>query len=205
MLTRNKIEEMIRKSGALLEGHFELTSGFHSAKYFQCALLLQDPKRCALLAKELANKFRTAKGLSGGAALKVDVVIGPAMGGIVLAYETARQMGCRSIFSEWKDGRMILRRGFSITRGERVLVVEDVVTTGGSVKEVIMLAEAKGAEVIGVGAIVDRSQCEVNFGKIKFASLIRLEIQTFAARECLLCKKGIEFSKPGSRQEAIPL
>ena len=191
MLSRDEIEKMIKKSGALLEGHFELTSGLHSDKYLQCALILQDPERCEALCRELADKFK---------ATLVDVVIGPAMGGIIISYETARHLGCRSIFAERKDERMKLRRGFSIDRGEKVLVVEDVVTTGGSVKEVIFLAREKEAVVVGIGAIVDRSPEEVDFGDLQFKPLIRLDIKTFERDRCPLCKKDIELTKPGSRR-----
>ena len=196
MLFKDEIEEMIRESGALLDGHFELTSGLHSDKYLQCALLLQDPKRGGVLCRELADRFKD---------FEVDVVVGPAMGGIIVSYETARHLGCRSIFAERENGKMALRRGFALTRDERVLVVEDVVTTGGSVKEVISAAEEKGAIVVGVGAIVDRSSGGADFDGLQFKPLIRLDIKTFEREGCPLCKKGIKLTKPGSRKEKMLL
>ncbi len=192
MLSRDRIEKMIRKSRSLLEGHFELTSGLHSDKYLQCALLLQDPMRSEILCRELADRFKDSE---------IDVVVGPAMGGIIVSYETARCLGCRSVFTERKDEKMVLRRGFALARNERVLIVEDVVTTGGSVKEVISLVREKGAIVVGVGAIVDRLPREMNFGSLQFKPLIRLDIKTFEREECPLCKKGIKLIKPGSRKD----
>ena len=191
MLARDKIEEMIKGCGALLEGHFELTSGLHSERYLQCALLLADPQRCAVLCKEMAENFKDGE---------IDVVIGPALGGIVVSYETARHLGCRSLFAERKDGEMKLRRGFTLAAGERVLVVEDVVTTGGSVQEVIDLIRAQGAEVVGVGVIVDRSAGEVPFGDLDFKPLIRFAIKTYEKDVCPLCQQGSKLTKPGSRK-----
>ena len=192
MLSRDRIGKMIKESHALLEGHFELTSGLHSDKYLQCALLLQDPKRSEALCRELAYRFKD---------FEIDVVVGPAMGGIIVSYETARCLGCRSVFTERKDGKMVLRRGFALARNERVLIVEDVATTGGSVKEVISLVRGKEAIVIGVGAIVDRSPQGVDFDGLQFKPLVRLDIKTFERKRCPLCKKDIKLTKPGSRKE----
>ena len=147
-MDRSQIEAVFKKCGAFLQGHFLLTSGLHSPGYLQCALVCQDPAACAQLCEELAKRFRGAR---------VDAVIGPAMGGIVLAYELARALGARGFYTErGEDGKMTLRRGFALNRGERVVIVEDVMTTGGSAAELIEIAEAAGAEVVGVVALVDR-------------------------------------------------
>ena len=147
-MTEKEILALFEKSGAFLKGQFKLSSGLHSEGYLQCALVLQDPEAAAKLAKALAKKFSKDE---------IDAVIGPALGGITLAYEVARQLGARGIFAEREDGAMTLRRGFSIARGEKVLVVEDVITTGGSTKEVIELVKRSGGIVVGVGAIIARS------------------------------------------------
>jgi len=176
---------------AFHKGHFKLSSGLHSEYYLQCALVLADPKVAAKLCKGLANKFKGKK---------IDIVIGPAIGGITAAYEVARSLGARGIFSEREEGKMALRRGFRLNRGERVLVVEDVTTTGGSAKEVVEMAKSLGAKVIGVGAIVDRSSGKARFG-VPFKSLAKLNIKAYRAEKCPLCKNGIPIIKPGSRSK----
>ena len=138
-MNEKEVLGIFEKSGALLKGHFKLSSGLHSEKYLQCALVLQYPNMAERLSEALANNF---------SAEKIDVVIGPALGGVTLAYEVARAIGSRGLFTERQDGKMVLRRGFSITKGEKVLVVEDVVTTGGSTKEVIELVRSFGADVV---------------------------------------------------------
>ncbi len=180
-----------RESGALLEGHFLLSSGLHSPKYLQCAQVLQHP--------ELAEKLCVDLGRQLGQ-MEIDTVIGPAMGGIVVAYELARALGVRGIFSERnKDGQMELRRGFSVKSGERMLVCEDVVTTGRSSKEVIALLRSMGAEVVAVASLVDRtSGKDPEFG-VPFEALLKVEVPTYAADECPLCKQGQPLVKPGSR------
>lgn len=175
---------------AFHKGHFKLSSGLHSEYYLQCALVLADPKIAAKLCKELANKFKGKK---------IDVVIGPAIGGITAAYEVARSLGARGIFSEREEGKMALRRGFKLERGEKVLVIEDVTTTGGSAQEVVELAKSLGAKVVGVGAIIDRSGGKAKFGA-PFKSLAKLNIKTFQPRDCPLCKAGKPIIKPGSRK-----
>lgn len=182
-------EEMFKQSGSLLDGHFRLTSGRHSNQYFQCALLLQYPEFSEAFCGQLVQYFQKEM---------INTVIAPAVGGIVVAQETGRLLGVRSLFSERKDGIMTLRRGFSITAGERVLVVEDVVTTGGSVREVIELVRTAGAEVAGVGAIVDRSGGRVNFGVPFFAAHVQ-QVVTWSEEECPLCQKGVPVDAPGSR------
>lgn len=182
--------KIFRDCGAYHKGHFRLSSGLHSEYYLQCALVLADPKVAARLCGEAAKKFRGKK---------IDVVIGPAIGGITAAYEVARALGARGIFSEREDGKMTLRRGFKLDRGERVLIVEDVTTTGGSAKEVVKMTKALGAKVIGVGAIIDRSGGKAKFGA-PFKSLAKLNIKTYQPNKCPLCKEGIPIIKPGSRK-----
>ena len=179
----------LRRTGALLEGHIILTSGRHSGHYIQCALLLQHPAIAERLTAEIGDRFHQAR---------VATVAAPAVGGIVVAQGVARALGARAIFSERQEGRMTFRRGFSVDRGERVLVVEDVVTTGGSVGEVIDLVGALGAEVVGVGMIVDRSSREIDFG-VPTQSLLRLAVETWDPADCPLCRQGGAAVKPGSR------
>ena len=190
MLTREQAVEIFTKSKALLNGHFRLTSGKHSSQYMQCAQVLQYPEYAAQLCSDLAERF------SG---TKVDLVIGPALGGIVAAYEVGRAVGVRTIFTERENGVMALRRGFVIEPGERVLVVEDVVTTGGSVKEVINVVREKGGEVVGVGVLVDRSNGRIDFG-VRSEAVLQMEIKSYEPEECPLCKEGLPLVKPGSRQ-----
>jgi len=185
----DKIIKIFKKSGALLNGHFRLTSGLHSPSYFQCALVLQYPEYCQLLAGRIARHFQPEK---------VDVVISPAIGGIVVGQEVGRQLNVRTIFAERKGSLMRLRRGFCLKEEERVLVCEDVITTGGSVREVINLVREQGAKVAGVGFIVDRSNEQIDFGANQFA-VVRLEAETYIPDNCPLCKKGIPLDKPGSR------
>ena len=190
MLNQNEAISIFTISGALMEGHFKLTSGRHSNRYMQCAQVLQYPNYTEKLAAHLAEKF---------AADKIDVVIGPAMGGIIVAYEVARQLNVPGIFCERENGQMVLRRGFKLENGSRVLVVEDVVTTGGSVVEVMEIVRQAGAEVAGVGVLVDRSAGKVDFG-VRKEAVLTMDIQSWPAEECPLCKAGHgEAIKPGSR------
>ena len=188
-MNEKDVLKLFEQHGALLKGHFKLSSGLHSEKYLQCALVLQYPDITQKLSKELAGKF---------AKEKIDVVIGPALGGVTLAYEVARAIGSRGLFAERRDGKMALRRGFSISEGEKVLVVEDVVTTGGSTKEVIDLVKSFGADVVGVGSIIDRSSAKINFG-VPFEALSKISAETFGEKDCPLCKKIAPVTKPGSR------
>ncbi|GAB4330465.1 MAG: orotate phosphoribosyltransferase [Candidatus Abyssubacteria bacterium] len=189
-LTSKEVLELFEQKGALLTGHFQLTSGLHSEKYLQCALVLQYPDLAERMGAAIAYKFSSSK---------IDCVIGPAIGGIVLAHEVARALGVRAMFSEREAGSMTLRRGFNLKEGERTLVVEDVTTTGGSVKEVLALIGRMGARAVGVGAMMDRSGGEVEFG-VSFKPLARLRVSTFRAEECPLCKRGVPLYKPGSRR-----
>ncbi|MCO1601200.1 orotate phosphoribosyltransferase [Desulfosporosinus nitroreducens] len=189
-LTPDEYLDIFRKSEALLEGHFLLTSGKHSSQYMQCAQVLQYPDRAAILAEGLASQFRD---------MDVQTVIGPATGGILVAHEVAKALGVRSLFTERENGIMRLRRGFTISPGERVLVVEDVITTGGSVREVLTVVQEFGATALGVGVLVDRSGGKVDFG-LPQSSIIQLSIQAYEAQDCPLCAQGIPAIKPGSRK-----
>ena len=185
----NEILEIFEKSGALFEGHYQLTSGLHSPTYFQCAQVLQYPEYNQYLANKIVKHFESES---------IDVVISPAIGGIVVGQEVGRQLGVRTIFAERKDGQMQLRRGFQIDKDENILVCEDVVTTGGSVNEVIDLVKGIGAKVKGVGIIVDRSNGTVEFPVNHFA-LVKLKAETYLPESCPLCQKGLSIQKPGSR------
>ena len=184
-----EILQVYEESGALLKGHFLLTSGLHSDRYFEKFAVLQHPVYTERLCKEIARRFE-ADG--------VEVVIGPAVGGILLAHEVAKALGTRAHFTEREGGRMLLRRGFSVAEGERVLVVEDVVTTGGSVREVIECIEAAGGRVVGVGVLLDRSAAGAGFG-VKTEALLRMPVAAYRPDECPLCKQGVPFTSRGSR------
>ena len=188
-MTENELLDIFRKSSALLEGHFILSSGLHSDRYVQCALVLQHPKLAEQLCSELAGKLRH---------LGVSVVAAPALGGVLVAHEVARALGTRAIFTERQDGAMTLRRGFSLEPNEPTLVVEDVITTGLSTRETIQCLEQAGAKVVGAGSLIDRSggTAELDLPKV---SLINLKIQNYTPAECPLCKAGIPAVKPGSR------
>lgn len=191
MLTEERVLEIFRAAEVLLEGHFQLTSGRHSNRYLQCARVFQYPDYAEELCRALGAAFVREK---------PEVCIGPALGGVVIAYETARALHARGLFAERdKDGAMALRRGFVIKPGERVLVLEDVVTTGGSVQEVISLVRDLGGDVIGVGAIVDRSGGAADFG-LPFKALIQVEVESYDPADCPLCKEGTPAVKPGSRK-----
>lgn len=190
MYTQEQVLEIFARTGVLLEGHFRLTSGLHAAKYLQCAQLLQYPHEAGPLCEQLASYFKDA-----GAT----VVAGPATGGIILAYEVAKALGVKNIFGERENGVMTFRRGFKVEPTDKVLVLEDVVTTGGSVKELIACVKEAGAEVVGVASLVNRSGGRVDFG-VPFKSLVNLDITTYQPEECPMCKEGSVAYKPGSRQ-----
>ncbi|OGU72459.1 MAG: orotate phosphoribosyltransferase [Ignavibacteria bacterium RBG_16_34_14] len=190
---RKEILEIFENTGALLRGHFLLTSGHHSNVYFQCAKVLQYPEYAEKICGLISDHYHSTE---------IDTVIAPAIGGIIVGQEVARQLNKRSIFAEREDKTLSLRRGFSLEKGEKVLVCEDVVTTGGSVFEVIDIVKNYGAEVVGVGYIVDRSNGKVNFSYPQF-STIKLDAISFSQEECPLCKEGIELVKPGSRKIKI--
>jgi len=180
---------IFEQTGALLEGHFQLTSGLHSSRYLQCALVLQYPEHAEFVGRALAAKFSDDR---------VDAVVAPAIGGIIVAHETARAIGVRALFTERESGVMTLRRGFRLTRGERVLVVEDVVTTGGSTRETIEAVIDADGVVIGAGSIVDRSGGAIDVG-VRCLSLLTLEVAAYDPSACPLCKEGLPPIKPGSR------
>lgn len=189
-MDRAEMERIFKQTGLMLEGHFLLTSGRHSNRYMQCAKLFQYPEYSEMICKDLADRF---------AGQKIDMVVGPAVGGIIMSYEMARQFKVPNIFAERENGAMTLRRGFSIPEGAKVLVVEDVVTTGGSVREVMdIVAEAK-AEVVGVCVVVDRSGGKIDFG-VPFEAAYETEIQSYEPSKCPLCEQGLELVKPGSRK-----
>jgi orotate phosphoribosyltransferase len=183
------ILKLFEDTGALLSGHFRLSSGLHSGNYFQCALLLQYPDIAEKLCKELASYFKKDK---------PTCVVAPALGGVVVSYETARALAVKSLFTERVEGKMTLRRGFELKKEDRVLVVEDVITTGLSTGEVLEVVKSKGAQIIGVGCVVNRSGKTLDFG-VKLKSLANLDFPAYKPEECPLCKKGIEIIKPGSR------
>ncbi|MFQ5601761.1 MAG: orotate phosphoribosyltransferase [bacterium] len=185
-----EILKLFSETGALLNGHFLLTSGLHSEQYFQCARVMQYPHRAENLCSEIASHFAESE---------ISAVIAPAIGGIVVAHEVGRALGVRVLFAERENGQMALRRGFEIFPQERVLVVEDVVTTGGSVKEVLQLVKKHRGLPVGVGCLVDRSSGQVDF-EVEMFSLIALNIKTMPPSQCELCKKGRALVKPGSRQ-----
>ncbi|MDR1123436.1 MAG: orotate phosphoribosyltransferase [Elusimicrobiota bacterium] len=188
-MTNDEVLKIFKDCGALLEGHFKLSSGLHSAKYLQCAKVLQYPDIAASLCKELAAKL-------GG--VKIDVVIGPAMGGVTIAYELARQLGVRGIFTERIDGKVQLRRGFELKPAERCLIAEDVVTTGKSTREVIADIKEAGAQVVACSCLIDRSGGAADFG-VPLASMAQVEVATYEETACPMCKAGAPIVKPGSR------
>jgi len=188
-LSHEEILGVFRQTEALLEGHFQLTSGLHSPQYFQCARVLQHPRFLGLLAGAIAEHFRNDD---------IQLVISPAIGGIVVGTEVGRIMGVRTIFAERKDGSMQIRRGLEILPGEKVLVVEDVVTTGGSIQEVIGLANKAGARLAGVGYVVDRSNGKISFPSKHF-SVLKMDVTAYKPEDCPLCKQNIPIMKPGSR------
>lgn len=189
-MTEAEVKELLLKHGAILEGHFLLTSGLHSGMYVEKFQVLQYPKATEKLCEGFAEKFKDEK---------IDVVIGPVTGGIILAHETAKHFGTRAIFAERDNGRMTIKRGFEIQPGERVLIVEDIVTTGGSVMEVIDVVREWGGIVAGVAMLVDRSGGTVDFG-VPAKALLTLKIETFTPENCPLCKAGTPLVKRGSRK-----
>jgi orotate phosphoribosyltransferase len=185
----DSVLDLFRRVGALLEGHFRLTSGLHSPGYLQCALVLQHPVEAAACGAAIAERVR---------GLGVQAVLSPALGGIVIGHEVARALGVRAIFAERQDGRLSLRRGFTLAPRERVLVVEDVVTTGGSTRETIEVARAAGAQVVGAAAIIDRSGGQQGLD-VLFHALATVAFPTYQADACPLCASGQPIVKPGSR------
>ena len=191
MLTQEQVRQLLVETKAVLEGHFLLTSGLHSPLYVEKFNVLQHPEYTEKLCKELAERFKN-KG--------VQTVMGPMTGGILLAHEVGKALGTRAIFTEREKGKMTLRRGFCTKPGERVLIVEDIVTTGGSVQEVVDVVKAAGGEIVGVGLLVDRSGGKAEFGvpKEDVQALLNLEVPTYEPETCPLCKEGVPMTERGS-------
>ena len=188
-MNADEVINQFRETGALLEGHFQLTSGLHSTVYLQCARVLQFPEKAAAFAEAIARQFR-GQG--------IELVASPAIGGIVIGHEVARALGARFIWTEREAGQMTLRRGFAVAPGEKTLVVEDVITTGGSTRETIDALIAAGADVVGAASIIDRSAgvAEVGVPRVALASLMVASVE---AADCDACKLGEPVVKPGSR------
>jgi len=193
VMTRDEVLDLFRRSGALLEGHFRLTSGLHSPGYLQCALVLSHPESAEALGHALGDRIRGAR---------PTVVLSPAIGGIVIGHEVGRALGVRALFAERQDGRLTLRRGFTLSEQDRVLVVEDVLTTGGSTRETMEVARAAGAQVVGAASIVNRSGGTVKFD-VPLESLLDYSLPAYEPDQCPLCAKGLPVVKPGSRQVAV--
>lgn len=181
------VKNILKETGAFLEGHFLLSSGKHSSQYVQCARLLEFPDKSREVLKVVTDKVKD---------LDFNIIVGPAMGGIIVAYELASQTGKRAMFTERVDGAMTLRRGFVIKPGDKVLISEDVVTTGKSSMETIEVIKNCGGSVVGIACIVDRSTGDIG---LPVYSAIKLNIETYDANECPMCKSGIPYVKPGSR------
>lgn len=189
-MTESEIRQLLIDTGAIMEGHFLLTSGLHSPLYVEKFQVLQYPAHTEKLCKALAAHFKDDN---------VELVIGPVTGGILLAHEVGKSLGTRAIFTERENGKMTLRRGFVIKPGERVLIVEDIVTTGGSVQEVIDVVREHGGHIVGVGMLVDRSGGKTDFG-IPAKALLQLDVTTYQPDKCPLCQQGVAMTKRGSRK-----
>lgn len=190
-MNKEEILSIFKSTGALLEGHFRLTSGLHSSQYFQCAKVLQFPKYAEILCKIIVQNFLNKN---------IDVVAAPAIGAIIVAQEVGRQLNSRTIFAERSEGKMQFRRGFEIKPGENVLVCEDVITTGGSIAEVIELVKNLKGNVVGAASIVDRSNGKVKLNVPQQFSILQMNILNYQPEECPLCKQNIPIVKPGSRE-----
>ena len=188
-MTRDELLDLFRRSGALLDGHFRLTSGLHSPGYLQCALVLQHPQSAETIGRAIADRTRV---------LGANVVLSPALGGVVIGQEVGRALGVRAIFAERQDSQLMLRRGFTLAASDRVLVVEDVLTTGGSTRETIQVAKAAGAQVVGAASIVNRSGASPQFD-VPFEALLDVALPTYGPETCPLCAQGLPVVKPGSR------
>jgi orotate phosphoribosyltransferase len=207
-VTRDQLLDLFTRSGALLEGHFRLTSGLHSPGYLQCALVLQHPPSAEALGRALADRTR---------ALHATVVLSPALGGVVIGHEVGRALGVRAIFAERQDGRLTLRRGFTLAATDRVLVVEDVLTTGGSTRETMQVATAAGGQVVGAASIVNRGASAAGSTQapsigsgpgalqldVPFAALLDVALPTYEPDACPWCAQGVPVVKPGSRHADI--
>src|SRR5438034_6353406 len=194
-MTRDELLDIFRKSGALLDGHFRLTSGLHSPGYLQCALVLQHPQHAEMLGRAIADLTRE---------LRPTIVLSPALGGVVIGQEVGRALGVRAVFAERQDGALTLRRGFVIAENDRVLVVEDVLTTGGSTRETMQVAKASGGQVVGAASIVNRSGSATGHAALQlgvpFHSLLAIDLPTYEPDRCPLCRQALPVVKPGSRR-----
>jgi orotate phosphoribosyltransferase len=191
-MTRDALLDLFRRSGALLDGHFRLSSGLHSPGYLQCALVLAHPQHAETLGRAIADAMREHR---------PTVVLSPALGGVVIGHEVGRALGVRAMFAERQDGELTLRRGFMLGETDRVLVIEDVLTTGGSTRETMQVATAAGGRVVGAAAIVDRSGGAAKFD-VPFAALLKVDLPTYEPDRCPLCAQGMPVTKPGSRPVA---
>lgn len=190
-MTSSEILSLLERSGALLRGHFRLSSGLHSGQYFQCARLLSDTSVAGHLGAAVGAAVRERFGAP-------ETVVAPALGGVIIGHEAARALCARSIFTERENGRMVLRRGFSVRPGERTVVVEDVFTTGKSTREVVEVLQGAGASVLGAASIILRAEAPPELG-VPCLSLAQLKAETFDEGACPLCAKGVAIVKPGSR------
>ena len=188
MMTQDEVRALLVKTGAIMDGHFLLTSGLHSPHYVEKFNVLQHPQYTQRLCEAMAEKFKDAR---------IETVVGPVTGGILLAHETGKALGTRAIFTERVGGKMTFRRGFSLCEGERVLIVEDIVTTGGSIKEVIDVVKAAGAVPVAVSMLVDRSGGKPAFGDVPATALLTMSVETYTPEQCPLCAKGIPMTKRG--------
>jgi len=185
--------DLFRSTSAYLTGHFRLTGGLHSSAYLQCALVLQHPRFAEELGRRLAEALASLAGSE-----PIHLVASPAIGGLIIGYEVARALGARFIFAERDAGKMTLRRGFRVTPGETAVVVEDVITTGGSTREVVESLREHGARVLGAGSIIDRSNGAADVG-VALAALETVRVVSYAPEDCPLCAQGVPVAKPGSR------
>ena len=188
-MTEKEVYDLLVETGAIMTGHFKLTSGLHSPHYVEKFNVLQHPAMTEKLCKAMAEHFKDAK---------IETVVGPVTGGIILAHETGKALGTRAIFTERVDGRMTFRRGFTLHEGERVLIVEDVVTTGGSVREVIDVVKAFGGVPVAVSMLVDRSGGKASFGDVPSFALLHMNVETYKPEDCPLCKENVSLTKRGS-------
>jgi orotate phosphoribosyltransferase len=189
-MTQEQVLKLFRESGALLEGHFRLSSGLHSGGYLQCALVLQHPGHAETLGRALGDLLRGSH---------TNVILSPALGGLIIGHEVGRALGMRAIFAERQDSVLTLRRGFTLGPTDRVVIIEDVVTTGGSTRETMTVARASGATVVGAGSVIDRSGGNADLG-VPFSSLVTLQLPTYDPDACPMCQAGQPIVKPGSRQ-----
>jgi orotate phosphoribosyltransferase len=189
MPPRDELLDLFRKSGALLEGHFRLSSGLHSSGYLQCALVLQHPPSAEALGRAIAHEVHD---------WRATVVLSPALGGVIIGHEVARALGVRAVFAERQDGVLTLRRGFVLSESDRALVIEDVITTGKSTRETMQVATAAGGRVVGAAAIVDRGGGAASL-EVPFRSLLSIDLPTYQPEACPLCAQGMPAVKPGSR------